>query len=106
MSANKFSNLVRIEVEKFDRRINFGLWQIQVKDVLIQSTLHKALKVKPSPTYSNDSGKFVMSNEDWEELDERAAGSAIQLCLAKNVLTNVGKIPSIKEIWERQENLC
>ena len=46
-----------------------------------------------------------MSKEDWEELDERAAASAIQLCLAKNVLTNVGKIPSTKEIWERLENL-
>ena len=97
---------MRIEVEKFDGRINFALWLIQVKNLLIQFRLHKALKGKPSPASCSDSEKFVMSNEDWEELDERAAASAIQLCLAKNVLTNVGKIPSIKEIWERQENLC
>ena len=31
MSAMKF------DIEKFDRRINFGLWQVQVKDLLIQS---------------------------------------------------------------------
>ncbi|KAL9448005.1 hypothetical protein AB3S75_015475 [Citrus x aurantiifolia] len=105
MSTNKFSNLVRIEVEKFDERINVGLWQSQVKDVLIQYGLHKALNVKPSPISSSDSGKFVMNNEDWEELDERATASAIQLCLAKNVLINVGMISSIKEIWERLEIL-
>ena len=31
MSAMKF------DVEKFDGRINFGLWQVQVKDLLIRS---------------------------------------------------------------------
>ncbi|WP_222196281.1 hypothetical protein, partial [Modestobacter italicus] len=31
---------VRFEVEKFDGRINFGLWQVQVMDVLIKSGLH------------------------------------------------------------------
>ncbi|RYQ87695.1 hypothetical protein Ahy_A10g050666 [Arachis hypogaea] len=41
--------LVGVEMqEKFDGRINFGLWQVQVKDVLIQSGLHKALKEKIS----------------------------------------------------------
>ncbi|RYR60791.1 hypothetical protein Ahy_A04g017852 [Arachis hypogaea] len=37
-----------LRFEKFDGRINFGLWQVQVKDVLIQSGLHKALKEKIS----------------------------------------------------------
>ena len=26
----------KFDIEKFDGRINFGLWQVQVKDVLIQ----------------------------------------------------------------------
>ena len=38
MSAMKF------DVEKYDGRINFGLWQVQAKDLLIQSGLHKVLK--------------------------------------------------------------
>ena len=70
----------------------------------IQSGLHKALKGKPFPASSSDSGKSILSNEDWEEFDEKAI-SAIRLCLAKNILTNVGKIPSIKQLWERIENL-
>ena len=88
---------MRIEVEKFDGRINFALWLIQVKNLLIQFRLHKALKGKPSPASCSDSEKFVMSNEDWEELDERYA-SAIRLCLVKNFLAYVGKIPSSKEL--------
>ncbi|XP_052117385.1 uncharacterized protein LOC127747476 [Arachis duranensis] len=44
----RYSSAVKLEIEKFDGRINFGLWQIQVKDVLIQSDLHKALKEKIS----------------------------------------------------------
>ncbi|KAK9232475.1 hypothetical protein WN943_022721 [Citrus x changshan-huyou] len=104
MSGLKFSSPVKFEIEKFDGRINFGLWQVQVKDVLIQSGLHKALKGKPSPASSSGSGKASISDEDWEELDDRAA-SAIRLCLAKNVLANVGKIPTAKELWEKLEKL-
>ncbi|KAL9439725.1 hypothetical protein AB3S75_025227 [Citrus x aurantiifolia] len=104
MSGLKFSSPVKFEIGKFDGRINFGLWQVQVKDVLIQSGLHKALKGKPSPASSSGSGKASISDEDWEELDDRAA-SAIRLCLAKNVLANVGKIPTAKELWEKLEKL-
>ncbi|KAL5996401.1 hypothetical protein ACLOJK_026479 [Asimina triloba] len=42
-------NSSKKDVEKFDERINFGLWQVQVKNVLIQSDLHKALKSRPTP---------------------------------------------------------
>ena len=34
--ANKFLNPIRIDVEKFDGITNFGLWQVQGKDILIQ----------------------------------------------------------------------
>ena len=55
MYTNKFSNPVRIEVEKFDGRINFDLWQIQVKDVLIQFGQQKESKgdVNPDSTDGN-----------------------------------------------------
>ena len=74
----------RFDIEKFDGRINFGLWQVQVKDILIQSGLYKALKGKPTsffeekePDKSGDSSKSKrkskMSEEEWEELDMRVA---------------------------------
>jgi len=39
-----YSSAVKFDIENFDVRINFGLWKVQVKDVLIQLGLHKALK--------------------------------------------------------------
>ena len=37
-------------------------------------------------------------------MDDRTA-SAIRLCLAKNVLANIGNIPTMKELWEKLEKL-
>ena len=53
---------MRFDVEKFDGKINFGLWQVQVKDVLIQSGLHKALRGKP--VSSGASGCTSKSEEE------------------------------------------
>lgn len=95
---------VKIDIEKFDGRINFGLWQVQVKDLLIQYGLHKALKGKPTLVTGIESSKTNISDEDWEDLDLRAA-SAIRLCLAKNILANVHGISMAKELWEKLEEL-
>ncbi|KAJ0624083.1 putative RNA-directed DNA polymerase [Helianthus annuus] len=101
---SKYSPM-RFDVEKYDGRINFGLWQVQVKDVLIQSGLHKALRGKPTPVSSKDSsGTSKDDDEEWEDLDLRAA-SAIRLCLAKNVLANVHGISTAKDLWEKLEQL-
>lgn len=89
-----YSSVMKFDIEKFDGRINFGLWKVQVKDVLIQSGLHKALKGNTSN----------MEDDKWEELDLRAA-SAIRLCLAKNVLANVQNLSSAKQLWEKLEGL-
>ncbi|KAJ1401061.1 hypothetical protein SESBI_29071 [Sesbania bispinosa] len=89
-----FSSSARFDIEKFDGRIHFGLWKVQVRDMLIRSGLHKALKGKTSN----------MDDAKWEELDLRAA-SAIHVCLAKNFLANVQNIPMAKELWGRLEGL-
>ncbi|KAL5797639.1 hypothetical protein ACOSQ2_002459 [Xanthoceras sorbifolium] len=52
---SKFSSSLKFGVEKFDGKINFGLWQVQVKDVLIQSGLHKVLKEKSGSVLSDSS---------------------------------------------------
>lgn len=41
VAMSKFSSAVKIDLEKFDGIINFDLWRIQVKDVLIQLGLCK-----------------------------------------------------------------
>jgi len=39
-----FASVVKCDIEKFDERMNCGLCQTQVKDVLNQYGLHKMLK--------------------------------------------------------------
>src|SRR5688572_7070674 len=104
----------KFEIEKFDGRINFVLWQVQVKNVLIQSGLHKVLKGTPTSVKddkgsekSESSGyskKSKMNDEEWKELDMKAV-SQIRLCLAKNVLANVIGLSTTKELWEKLEEL-
>ena len=62
---------MKVDVEKFDEIINFGFWQVQIKDLLIQSGLHKASKGKPTIASGEDStrsevSKSTVSDEDWE----------------------------------------
>ncbi|KAE8669591.1 hypothetical protein F3Y22_tig00112230pilonHSYRG00138 [Hibiscus syriacus] len=88
MSGAKF------EVAKFDGQGNFGLWQTRVKDLLAQQGILKALRpIKPAS----------MDEEDWEELQQRAAGT-IRLCLADEVMYHVMHLSSPDEIWRKLES--
>lgn len=87
--AAKTSN-VEFKVEKFEGRNNFSLWQIKVKDMLVQYSLHNVLKGK--------SKKSSISDEDWEEMDLRAV-SNIQLCLANEVTFNVANEKFAAAMW-------
>ena len=85
------------------------MWQVQVKDLLIQSGLYKALKGKPTTTFGEDSArsevsKSIVSDEDWEELDLKAS-STIRLCLEKNILANVSGISIAKGLWEKLKHM-
>jgi hypothetical protein len=64
-AAMSYSSAMKIDIEKLDRRVNFGLWNVQVNDVLIQSGLHKALQGNTSNMAANK----------WEELYLRATSA-------------------------------
>lgn len=55
---------MRFDVEKFDARTNFGLWQFQVNDAVIQSGLDKASKGKPILVSSGHSRKTSKVDEE------------------------------------------
>ncbi|KAF6151613.1 hypothetical protein GIB67_010289, partial [Kingdonia uniflora] len=100
--------LYLLNVEKFDGKINFGLWQIQVQDILIQGGLRKTLKMKSIPKTLAEGIVAQKADEDeeedWEDLDSRAT-SGIRLCIAKNVLANVAGEKTTKGLWEKLESL-
>lgn len=92
----KVSN-ARFDIEKFDGKINFGLWQVQVRDILIQQGLHRALKGRKGK-------REDMDDDDWEEYDLQAC-SAIRLCLAKEIMYNVMRENSAASLWAKLESL-
>ena len=88
MSTTKF------DVEKFDRKINFSLWQVRMRAILVQNGVQKALDVRPDG----------MTDTRWEDIDEKAR-SAIQLSLANEVLREVISEKTTKALWEKLESL-
>ena len=65
----------KFEVEKFDGMNNFGMWQCEVMDVLVQQELDITLEDKPER----------MLDKDWEKINRQAYGT-IRLCLANDVI--------------------
>ena len=68
----------RFEIEKFDRNVSFGIWQVKMRAILTQQGLQKAL-LGVQKMSSN------LSEEEKQDLDERAL-AVIQLCLSNEVL--------------------
>ncbi|MBA0650578.1 hypothetical protein Goklo_017981 [Gossypium klotzschianum] len=64
------------EIEKFDDKINFNLWQVRMMAILVQIGLKKVVTRKKLEN---------LNQTKWEELDEKVL-SAIQLCLANTIL--------------------
>ena len=88
---------MKLDIEKFDRNQNFGLWQVKMKAILVQHGVQKALDgVDKMPQ-----GKTMTR---WEEIDSKAL-SAIQLCFSKEVLGEVVKETTTKGIWDKLESL-
>ncbi|KAH9782717.1 Integrase catalytic domain-containing protein [Citrus sinensis] len=76
--SNRYSAPViggqKIDVEKFDRKINFGMWRCEVMDALIQIDLDVVLKNK----------RHLYNEEIWDRMNEKACGQ-IRSCLTKEV---------------------
>jgi len=61
--SNIGSSLTKFEVEKFNGKKNFNLWQKTVKALLVQQGLHKTFQEKSAKPAGT-------SNEDWEGMNQ------------------------------------
>ncbi|PHT53674.1 hypothetical protein CQW23_08136 [Capsicum baccatum] len=87
----------KFDIEKFDGKISFAIWRVQMLAVLTQNGLKKVLSgksAKPATT----------TEEQWEETDEKAL-STIQLCLSREVLREVINEKTAAGIWSKLESL-
>jgi len=72
------ATLIKFGIPKFDGEISCYIWKVQMKVVLTQNRLKKAVGGKTKMPES-------MTNEPWEDLDQKAL-STIQLCFTASCL--------------------
>jgi hypothetical protein len=102
---------LKFGIERYDGRMNFGLWQIQVKDILIQYGLHKMLRGIPASDSSDGAEKFGTNDVDWKDLDlkERVPFSCVWLrtfllmCKGRQRQRSFGR--SLRRCIRRKESL-
>ena len=72
-SAPKVSASVKYVVEKFDgKKVNFGMWQCQMRDILVQQDLHRALKGKMAKLTK-------WSDDDWDSYNLQACSTKLRI---------------------------
>ena len=74
---------IKFEIQNFDGKINFGLWQRRMKNILIQQGIKVALLGK-------DKKPSKIDDDEWADIDERAM-SSIEQYLSDEVMFNVEK---------------
>jgi hypothetical protein len=84
----------KFDIPKFDGKISFAIWQIQMKAVLTQLVVQKELQTRPAD----------MIDDKWQDIDERTL-SAIQFSLSFHVLREVMHEKSAAILWKKLEEL-
>ena len=104
---------MKVDVQKFDGEISFNLWKVQMRAAPIQHGLWKVLSgpyTKPSMMTDEQwaeqqkKKRGSLRDDEWEELELKAL-SAIQLCLAPHVLSEVLDKTTAVGLWVRLEEL-
>ena len=94
--SNRYSAPViggqKIDVEKFDGKINFGMWRREVMDALIQIDLDVVLKNK----------RHLYDEEIWDRMNEKICGQ-IRSCLTKEVKYLVKDEECAVTLWRTLE---
>ncbi|KAH9729490.1 hypothetical protein KPL70_009367 [Citrus sinensis] len=94
--SNCYSALViggqKIDIEKFDGKINFGMWRREVMDALIQINLNVVLKNK----------RHLYDEEIWDRMNEKACGQ-IRSCLTNEVKYLVKDKECVMTLWRTLE---
>ena len=89
--------ITKTYVEKFDRNMNFGLWQMKMKAILVQDGAHKALLGKEKKPEK-------MTDDQFDDMDEKAC-SCIILNLTDQVIREVAGEKTAKSLWDKLESL-
>ena len=81
MASKTTTTATKFEVEKFDGKVNFLMWKMQVTSLLVKEGTYQALQgIRKKPS--------TMGEDDWKKIDIKAKATII-LCLSYEVVYNV-----------------
>ncbi len=87
----------KFEIEKFDGKNNFGLWQIKVRAVLIQQDLDHMLNGK-------EAKPAEITDATWKKMELKVL-SMLHLLLADEVLYYVASELASTKLWKKLKDL-
>ncbi|XP_071932870.1 uncharacterized protein [Coffea arabica] len=89
--------ITKTVVEKFDRNVNFGMWQLKIEVILVQDGVDLAIQgIEKKPEDVKDA--------DFADMDKKARSSII-LNLSDEVLREVATETSAKAMWDKLKAL-
>ncbi|KAL8533867.1 hypothetical protein ACS0TY_010048 [Phlomoides rotata] len=88
---------LKLDVEKFSRKNDFGLWKVKMKALLIQHGLAGALKLDGEEESSNGRDKKIKIMEKTH--------NAIILCLRDKPFRDFSKEKISIDVWKKLESL-
>ena len=84
-------------IENFNGKKNFCMWQVRMKDALVQQGREDAL------CGENDNPKG-MTNKMWKRINSKSV-STMRLSLGDGVVSDIIGETSPKVLWEKLENI-
>ncbi|GJR61334.1 ribonuclease H-like domain-containing protein [Tanacetum coccineum] len=88
------SSITRFDIEKFDEKNDFGLWQIKMRALMVQLGCDAALEALPADMEAGEKAALM-----------KKAYSTLILCLGDRVLREVTKETSTAGIWTKLTSL-
>ncbi|GJT15278.1 hypothetical protein Tco_0873984 [Tanacetum coccineum] len=88
------SSITRFDIEKFDGKNDFGLWQIKMRALMVQQGCDAALETLPADMEAGEKAALM-----------KKAYSTLILCLGDRVLREVTKETTAAGIWTKLTSL-
>jgi hypothetical protein len=87
----------RYDIEKFDGKTSFALWQVRMLAILSSYGIKDAV-------FGRENLVEPITDTRWREIDDKAL-SIIQLCLSNGTLQEVLEETTAQGLWEKLQNL-
>ena len=86
----------RFDIEKFDGKTSFALWQVRMLAILSSHGVKDAI-------FGRDNLPDAITDKKWRDMNDKAL-SIVQLCLSNGTLQEVMEEKTAEDLWEKLQN--